>query len=65
MNSRIDSIDKKLTYNISETAEVLGISRPTMYELLHREDFPSFRVGKRVLVPVDALKRWVEEQVRG
>ena len=64
-NMQDNTFESKLTLNISEAAAVLGVSRPTMYELLHQEGFPSFRVGKRVLVPVEALRRWVDQQVGG
>lgn len=53
---------EKLTYSITETAQVLGISRPKVYDLIHRPDFPSFYVGGRVLISVDGLRRWVETQ---
>lgn len=53
---------EKLTYSVSEVAEVLGISRPKVYDLLHRDDFPSFKIGGRVLVSVEGLRRWVEAQ---
>lgn len=52
----------KLTYSIAETAQVLGISRPQVYTLIHREDFPSFRVGSRVLISSEGLKQWVAVQ---
>ena len=52
----------KLTYSVSETAQVLGISRPTCYALLNRPDFPSFKVGTRTLIPVEGLRDWVENQ---
>lgn len=52
----------KLTYSVAEAAEVLGVSRPTVYTLIHRADFPVFKIGNRVLVSVDGLRRWVEAQ---
>lgn len=56
---------EKLTYSVSEVAEVLGISRPKVYDLLHRDDFPSFKVGGRVLVSVEGLRKWVAAQAGG
>ena len=54
---------EKLVYNISEAAAVLGISRPTVYDLLlHRPDFPAFRVGTRWLISKAGLQEWVEAQ---
>ena len=35
----------KLTLSISETAAALGVSRPTVYNLIRREGFPAFRIG--------------------
>ena len=40
----------KLTYNAPELALLLGISRSAAYNLMHRADFPSFRISKRLLV---------------
>lgn len=53
---------ERLALNVTEAAECLGISRPTMYELLRREDFPSFRIGTRQLVSRDGLAEWVRKQ---
>ena len=53
---------KKLTLSISETAEVLGVSRPVVYQLTHRADFPAFKIGSRTVVSVSKLREWVERQ---
>lgn len=52
----------KLTYNSKEAAAALGVSLPTFYELAARTDFPVVRVGRRVLVPVDGLRLWLERE---
>lgn len=51
-----------LAVSAGEAAKLLNISRPTLYTLLNREDFPSFRVGNRVLVSVSGLKLWIDKQ---
>lgn len=53
---------EKLAYNAKETASALGISLPTFYELSNRTDFPCIRVGRRVLVPVDSLRKWLAKE---
>lgn len=53
---------EKLTYSVTEAAEVLGVSRPTMYELIRREGFPSLKVGRRVLISRQRLAEWVDQQ---
>ena len=52
----------KLTYNAPEVAHLLGISRSAAYNLMHRDDFPSFRIGKRWLVRDSSLNEWLEKQ---
>lgn len=54
----------KLTYTVSEAAAALGVSRPTIYRLLHRQDFPSLKIGGRTLVSRAGLERWVDQQTQ-
>ena len=51
--------NEKLTYTVPEAAEVLGLNRNTVYELCKTEGFPCIHIGKRLLIPVDGLHRWV------
>lgn len=53
-----------LAVSTTEAARLLGVSRPTLYTLLNREDFPSFHVGNRVLVSVAGLQEWIERQTK-
>ena len=43
-------------------ARFLVLSRPTIYTLIHRGDFPSFKVGSRTLVSAEGLRAWVQAQ---
>ena len=52
----------KLCLNSQEAANALGISLPTFYELSNRADFPRIIVGRRVLVPVEALRAWLARE---
>lgn len=56
---------EKMALSIGETAAALGVSRPTVYNLLHRRDFPAFKVGGRTLVSAEGLERWVALQAGG
>ena len=51
-----------LAVGTTEAAKMLGISRPTLYQLIGRTDFPSFRVGGRVLISVAGLQAWIDRQ---
>ena len=53
---------EKLTMTVEETGKVLGLSRPTMYKLVQRADFPVVRVGRRMLVSTEGLREWVKKE---
>ncbi|MBT9260208.1 MAG: helix-turn-helix domain-containing protein [Clostridiales bacterium] len=55
---------KRLTLSVPEVAHMLGIGRNTAYELARAGKLPVVRLGKRFLVPVAALERWLEEQAQ-
>lgn len=55
----------ELVYNVTEAAEALGISRRSMYDLMHREDFPTLKVGGRRLISKELLAEWVRIQAGG
>lgn len=57
-------MSEKLAYSLTETAEVLGISRPTVYALIKQPGFPVFQIGGRKLVSVDGLREWVIKEAR-
>ena len=52
----------KLAYSITETAQVLGVSRPVVYNLIRQPGFPVFQIGGRKLVSVEGLRDWVRNQ---
>lgn len=54
-----------LAVSAAEAARLLGVSRPTIYQYIGREDFPSFKLGARTLISVEGLRAWVEKQSRG
>lgn len=53
----------KLTLTIEQAAKAMQVSRPTMLTLVHQSGFPSFRVGRRWIIPVAGLERWLDAQV--
>ena len=52
----------KLAYSLTETAQVLGLSRPTVYTLIKKPGFPVFQIGGRKLVSVEGLRDWIRSQ---
>ncbi len=51
-----------LAVSAAEAARLLGVSRPTIYQYLKREDFPSFKLGGRTLVSTEGLREWIRHQ---
>ena len=49
--------------NIPALSKLLGISQSSCYELMHEKDFPSLRIGSRIVVPRDKLIEWIEARV--
>jgi excisionase family DNA binding protein len=46
-------------YRVGEAAEALRVSRSVVYELIRSEQLRTVKVGRRRLVPVDALAEYV------
>ena len=55
----------ELTYSITKAARALGVSRHTMYNLIHQEGFPALSVGGRRLISRELLAAWVREKAGG
>jgi excisionase family DNA binding protein len=53
----------KLLLRPTEAAEAIGIGRSKVYELLASAELPSIRIGGSVRVPVDALRKWIDQQL--
>ncbi|MHB1256570.1 MAG: helix-turn-helix domain-containing protein [Dethiobacteraceae bacterium] len=55
---------EKLVYTVREISFLLGINLPKTYELVRQRDFPSFTIGRRIVVPKAELSRWLQEAVK-
>ena len=47
-----------LFLNAEVVGKVLGVSISSAYELMHEKDFPSVRIGSRLIVPKDKFIEW-------
>ena len=57
-----NEVENRLCYTVQEMAQVLGIGKNKAYELVNRQDFPSVRLDGRIIIPVEALNRWLNER---
>ena len=54
-----------LFLNAATVSSVLGVSPASAYELMHEKDFPTLRVGSRMVVPKDKFIEWVVQHTKG
>lgn len=52
---------EKLAINVKEAAKMMGIGLASMYTLVHREDFPAIQLGNRLVIPLEAFRRWLDQ----
>ena len=57
--------DLPLFLNANLVAQVLGVSISTAYEVMHEPNFPTLRVGSRMVVPKVKFIQWAEGQSGG
>lgn len=56
--------DLPLMLNAEDIKVVMNVSRAGAYQLMHRADFPTISVGKRLLVPRDNFITWVNQNIK-
>ncbi|HLH24961.1 MAG TPA: helix-turn-helix domain-containing protein [Chloroflexota bacterium] len=52
---------ERQTVTVEEAAQYLGISRSTAYDAVKRGELPVVRIGRRYVVPRQALERMLSE----
>ena len=55
-------MEKKLCVSVKEMGYMLGIGPSIANEIARDLDFPSFYIGRKLLVSVKGLEAWVEQQ---
>lgn len=55
-------LSEQFAFDLRETSRVTGISYAKIHEAYRRKLLPHFRLGKRVVIPRNALLKWLDEQ---
>ena len=50
----------KRTYTVDEIQDILGISRPTAYNLVKKNEFRSVRVGGQIRISKKSFDDWLD-----
>ena len=51
----------KITLTVPEAAELIGICRPKMYEMVHAGKVRSVKAGKKILISRQSLMDWLKK----
>ena len=63
IQTNIENIENPNTYiSVDEMARILSIARVTAYQLTKTAGFPCFYIGKRIIIPLQSLHKWAENQ---
>jgi len=55
----LDEFSTQATISVEQAAKILGVGRTAAYEAARRGEFPTRKLGRRVVVPVPALLEWL------
>ena len=55
---------RSMAMSVEDMAEELTIGRNVAYELVQQPGFPSFQIGRRVLVSRKGLQDWIDAQCK-
>lgn len=53
-----------MAMSVEDMAEELTIGRNVAYELVQQSGFPSFQIGRRVLISRKGLQEWIDAQCK-
>jgi len=53
----------RLLLRPGEVADLLGVSRSKVYELIATRVIPTIQVGSRARVPLHALREWIDRRM--
>ena len=62
MNDNFNQVEP-VAVSVDKAAQMLDVSRVKLYDLMHKDGVPVFRIGGRTLISVDGLREWVKTQI--
>lgn len=54
-------VKRKKTMTVKEFANYIGVGYVKAYEITRSKDFPSFKVGKKILVISSKVDEWLDD----
>ncbi|MBQ8981601.1 MAG: helix-turn-helix domain-containing protein [Eubacterium sp.] len=53
-----------ITLSVEQAAEALSISAVSLYKIIKKDStFPAIKMGRRIVIPKENLKKWIDKKV--
>ena len=53
-----------VTLSVEQAADALSISAVSLYKLIKKDKtFPALNMGRRIVIPKENLKKWIDKKV--
>ena len=62
MEMMAENIAEKRCYTVKELQEILEISRPTVYELLKKNEFRWIQIGNKYRISKKSFDEWLDQK---
>ena len=56
-----DATNEKILLTIKDIQEVFQCGKNYAYSLTKLKGFPTIKIGKKIFIPKDRLKKWIDE----
>ena len=56
-----NKVELPMLFTVEQVAQILGIGRSTVFQLIKSEQIESIRLGRSRRIPVDAMQNYVDE----
>ena len=53
----------KLALDIKESSQAIGVGTTNLRKMCKDEILPSYKEGKKIMIPVTALEDWIKQKV--
>ena len=63
--ARIMEAQERLCISVEEMGKRMSISRATAFALVKQKGFPAISLGRRILIPVASLEKWLDTKASG
>jgi excisionase family DNA binding protein len=63
--TQVTQTNTRRTIDVAEVGRILGISRNLAYTAVRDGTIPSLKIGKRVVVPLEAFERYIASNTSG